>query len=71
MEDPLNLEQPMKFSGFGLIQNRDLFKVWHFGIPNIDGGQWKLHIKGLVENATQLSLTELRELPANISNGVP
>ncbi|ASJ57484.1 hypothetical protein BP422_09000 [Brevibacillus formosus] len=66
----------MKFSGFGLIQKReanvysrlvtnedDLFKVWHLGIPNIDGGEWKLHINGLVENATQLNLTELRELP--------
>ena len=66
----------MKFSGYRLIQNRDpkvflnpitkesdLFKVWHLGIPDIDGQEWVLNIHGLVEKATQISLAELRELP--------
>lgn len=68
--------QPMKFSGFGLIQKRDpslfssritneadLFKVWHLGIPDIEGGEWTLHIRGLVKKAAQFSLAELRALP--------
>lgn len=70
------VRQKMKFSGYGLIQNRepkeflapitkesDLFKVWHLGIPDMDGQEWVLTIRRLVEKETQFSLAELRELP--------
>lgn len=76
MSDSSKTGQKMKFSGFGLIQKRDpkvffnqitkesdLFKVWHLGIPDIDGQEWVLNIHGLVEKETQFSLAELRDLP--------
>lgn len=76
MESAPKSAQPMKVSGFGLIQKReasayskqltsedDLFKVWHLGIPDMECGEWELQIDGLVEKTTKLSLTELREFP--------
>ncbi|WP_318503217.1 molybdopterin-dependent oxidoreductase [Bacillus sp. T3] len=68
--------QPMKFTGYGLIQKRDpsilsskitaepdLFKVWHLGIPDVDLDDWTLTIEGLVDCPTQFSLADLRLLP--------
>ncbi|MGQ3480087.1 molybdopterin-dependent oxidoreductase [Paenibacillus sp. TY11] len=67
----------MKFSGYGLVQNRDprvhenritnerdLFKVWHLGIPDIaNSSQWVLNITGLVEHPMRFSLADLQALP--------
>ncbi|MGO4731105.1 molybdopterin-dependent oxidoreductase [Paenibacillus sp. 2KB_22] len=67
----------MKFSGYGLVQNRDplvhenritnerdLFKVWHLGIPDIvDSSQWVLNLTGLVEHPLQFKLSDLQSLP--------
>lgn len=68
--------QPMKFSGFGLIQNQDkdslsrkitreadLFKVWHLGIPGINNREWMLSINGMVDRPNQFSLEDLKAFP--------
>ncbi|KKB73070.1 MULTISPECIES: molybdopterin-dependent oxidoreductase [Bacillus] len=68
--------QPMKYSGFGLIQNHDinslsrkitreadLFKVWHLGIPDINERKWMLCINGLVDRPIELSLEDLKAFP--------
>lgn len=64
---------PMQRDGFGLVQDRashelteyltqerDLFRVWHLGLPAPDPHQWTLRVGGKVERPLALSLEDLR-----------
>jgi sulfane dehydrogenase subunit SoxC len=63
---------PMQWHGFGLIQDRaardlteyltperDLFRVWHLGIPAPDPNRWTLRLGGKVERPLALGLEDL------------
>lgn len=63
-QNPVNLESP-----FGSLQDfitpNELFYVRnHFPEPTVNAQTWRLRVEGQVERPLQLSLQELRELPA-------
>ncbi len=66
----------MTVEGFGLVQDRrphelttfvtperDLFRVWHLGIPDVEADRWALRVGGLVGAGLSLSFDDLRSRP--------
>ena len=63
--DPLNFETsiPMLIGGV-VMPNAHFYVRNHFHAPAIDASTWTLEVSGLVERPLQLSLRELRRMPA-------
>jgi len=65
-EDPLNCETPTPAPPSGLLTPADRFYLRnHFPIPVLDAAAWRLSISGLVREPLELSLDELRKMPAD------
>lgn len=43
--------------------NEDLFRVGHYGMPEVDAATWRLEMSGLVERPRTLTLAELQARP--------
>ena len=58
---PLNCETPLAaLSGGLLVPNARFYVRNHFGIPDLDPVDWRLHVGGLVEQRLSLGLAQLR-----------
>ena len=62
--EPANLESPPSSLGSFLTPSRQFYIRNHFKIPAIDAASWRLKVEGAVRNPFEISLAELRELPA-------
>jgi len=64
--DPLNCETPVPAPASGLLTPADRFYLRnHFPMPVLDDAAWRLSVSGLVREPLELSLDELRKLPAD------
>jgi DMSO/TMAO reductase YedYZ molybdopterin-dependent catalytic subunit len=64
--DPLNCETPVPAAPDGLLTPAGRFYLRnHFPIPVLDDAAWRLSIGGLVREPLELSLAELRKMPAD------
>lgn len=64
-EQPLNLEMPFASLDAFLTPNEKFYVRCHFPIPETDAETWRLRIEGNVQEPIDLSLAELRKLPAH------
>ena len=63
--DGFHLSQPRlphQFTG-SITLERDLFRVWHLGLPEVDPALRSITIGGFVERPTAFTLEELRQRP--------
>jgi DMSO/TMAO reductase YedYZ molybdopterin-dependent catalytic subunit len=64
--DPLNCETPVPAPSSGLLTPAGRFYLRnHFPLPVLDDAAWRLSVSGLVHEPLELSLDELRKLPAD------
>lgn len=60
--DPPNAEPPLRLLGCEFLTPCELFYVRSHGtVPKVDASDWRLTVDGLVEQALEFSLPELRE----------
>jgi DMSO/TMAO reductase YedYZ molybdopterin-dependent catalytic subunit len=65
-DDPLNCETPTPAPSSGLLTPSDRFYLRnHFPIPVLDEAAWRLSVSGLVREPLELSLDELKKMPAD------
>jgi sulfite oxidase len=61
-EEPFNAETGLAALAEGPVTATDAFYVrGHGAVPEVDAGEWRLRVRGLVERELDLSLTTLRE----------
>lgn len=61
---PLNCELRPSMLGGEVTGTGQFFRRNHFPMPALDPAAWRLEVSGLVEHPLTLSLTDLRDLPA-------
>ncbi|HET6573600.1 MAG TPA: sulfite oxidase [Fimbriiglobus sp.] len=64
MQEPTNLEYPISSLRSWLTPNEQFYVRCHFAAPKLDPANWKLTVEGEVENRVELTLADLRALPA-------
>ena len=64
MHEPRNLEFPFSSLKSWITPNEQFYVRSHFAVPKVDPKTWKLTVEGEVENKVELTLEELRALPA-------
>ena len=64
MNEPRNLEYPLTSLKTWVTPNEQFYVRSHFAVPKVDPKTWKLTVEGEVENRVELTLEELRALPA-------
>ena len=64
MHEPRNLEFPFPTLKSWVTPNEQFFVRSHFAAPKVDPKTWKLTVEGEVENKVELTLEDLRALPA-------
>lgn len=62
--EPRNLEMPFASLADWKVPNERFYVRNHFAMPTVDPASYKLTVEGLVENRLELSLAELKKLPA-------
>ncbi len=61
---PRNLETPVGALGAGLTPTHRFYVRNHFDVPRLDAQSWRLRVEGAVRKPFDLTLAELRALPA-------
>src|SRR5262245_35460000 len=64
MYEPQNLEFPFASLNSWITPTEQFFVRSHFATPKVDAKSWKLTVEGEVENRLELTLDEMRALPA-------
>lgn len=64
MHEPRNLEFPFPSLKSWVTPNEQFFVRSHFAVPKVDPKTWKLTVEGEVEDRVELTLEELRRMPA-------
>src|SRR5688500_5378161 len=62
--EPANLEMPFPTLDGFLVPTARFFIRSHFATPRIDPATWRLCVEGAVERPLELTLDELRRMPA-------
>lgn len=61
---PLNCETALgALTGGAVMPNARFYVRNHFQIPQLDAGNWRLHVGGLVQRPLSLTMAQLRALP--------
>lgn len=61
--EPANLEMPFGSLDHFITPTEDFFVRCHFPIPEIECDRWRLRVSGLIEQAVELTLEDLRTMP--------
>src|SRR6059058_2498461 len=64
MQEPRNLEFPFSELNSWLTPTEHFYVRSHFAVPKVDLRSYKLSVEGHVETKLELTLDELRRLPA-------
>lgn len=64
MQEPRNLEFPFTELNSWLTPTEHFFVRSHFAVPKLDPQTFKLTVEGAVQNKLELSLDDLRKMPA-------
>ncbi len=64
MHDPANLEYPISALKSWITPTEQFYVRSHFAVPKVDPKTWKLTVEGEVENKVELTLEDLRAMPA-------
>jgi DMSO/TMAO reductase YedYZ molybdopterin-dependent catalytic subunit len=62
--EPDNLEFPFPTLNSAITPTHSFFIRSHFRVPDIQLGQWRLHVLGEVKNPLQLTLQEIQNMPS-------